>query len=85
MSAEQTTEKPARKSIDERVAATIKIGAYIRAAAKFEQASQAFAEACADIRSNIAPSRFVTTVEYKTYLVTIGDNKDFTVEPIEMM
>lgn len=74
-----------RKSIEERIATTLKISAYIRAAEKFEQASKDFAEACAEIRNNLQPSRFVTKVDYKSYLVTIEENKDFKVEPIEML
>jgi len=73
-------------SIESRVARSLAIARYIRAVAKFENASRDFNDACQHVREVAEHgSRFVTTVDYKSYLVTVENDGSFEVVPIDVI
>jgi hypothetical protein len=58
------------RSIETRVAVSLAIGRYLRAADRFEAASREFNESCDCVRSQLVePSRFIAKVDYKHFLV----------------
>lgn len=67
-----------------RVERSLAIAAYVRAEKRFSDASQAFNEACQDVRKKIGKSaKFVAKIDWQTYLVTSDDEGNFSVEPID--
>lgn len=72
-----------KMTVDDRVKLSLAVSAYVRAAEKFEQASNDFNEACQKIRK-IAPreAKFITAVSYSDYLVETKANGDFEINPI---
>lgn len=72
--------------IENRVNTTLAVGRYLRAMARFEAASKEFNEACTSLRSQLAaPSRFITKIDFRHYLVTSDQERNFEVEEIELI
>lgn len=72
--------------IETRVAISLALGRYLRAADHFEVASREFSEACDGLRTQLSkPRRFVAKVDYKHYLVTSDHESNFEVEELELI
>ena len=72
--------------IETRVAISLAVGRYLRAVDRFEAATKEFNEACSSLRSQLAqPSRFVTKIDFKHYLVTSDHERNFEVEELELI
>jgi len=72
--------------IDTRVAISLAIGRYLRAVARFETATMEFNEACSALRNQLSePTRFVTRVDSRHYLVTSDQERNFEVEELELV
>jgi hypothetical protein len=53
---------------------------------RFEAATKEFNEACSALRNQLAePSRFVTKIDFKHYLVTSDQERNFEVEELELI
>ena len=74
------------RDIETRVAISLAIGRYLRAADRFEAASKEFNDSCAALRNQmVEPSRFVAKVDFKHYLVTSDQERNFEVEELELI
>lgn len=72
--------------ITTRVNTSLAVGRYLRAVDRFEEASKEFNEACSALRNQLAePSRFVTKIDFKHYLVTSDQERNFEVEELELI
>jgi len=72
--------------IETRIAISLTVARYLRAFNRFETASKEFNEACSGLRNQLAePSRFVTKIDYKHYLVTSDKECNFEVEELELI
>lgn len=72
--------------IESRVNTTLAVGRYLRAMARFEAASKEFNEACTSLRNQLsAPSHFITKIDFRHYLVTSDQERNFEVEEIELI
>ena len=72
--------------IETRVNVSLAVGRYLRAADRFEAASNEFNEACSGLRNQLVePSRFVTKIDFKHYLVTSDQERNFEVEKLELI
>ena len=53
---------------------------------RFEAATKEFNEACTSMRNQLpAPSRFITKIDFKHYLVTSDQERNFEVEELELI
>ena len=74
------------RDIETRVAISLAVGRYLRAAERFKAASEEFNEACTALRSQLdEPSRFVAKIDYRHYLVTSDQERNFEVEELELI
>jgi hypothetical protein len=72
--------------IENRVNTALAVGRYLRAMARFETASKEFNDACTSLRNQLsAPSRFITKIDFRHYLVTSDQERNFEVEEIELI
>jgi hypothetical protein len=72
--------------IENRVNTTLAVGRYLRAMDRFEAASKEFNEACTSLRNQLtAPCRFMTKIDFRHYLVTSDQERNFEVEEIELI
>jgi hypothetical protein len=72
--------------IETRVNVSLAVGRYLRAADRFEAASQEFNDACSALRNQLVePSRFITKIDFKHYLVTSDQERNFEVEELELI
>ncbi len=72
--------------IETRVNASLAVGRYLLAVEQFEAATKEFNEACSALRKQLAePSRFVTKIDFKHYLVTSDQDRNFEVEELELI
>ena len=72
--------------IENRVDTTLAVGRYLRAMARFEAASKEFNDACTTLRNQLSPtSRFITKIDFRHYLVTSDQERNFEVEEIELI
>ncbi len=72
--------------IETRVNTSIAVGRYLRAVDRFEAVSKEFNEACSVLRNQLVePSRFITKIDFKHYLVTSDLERNFEVEEIELI
>ena len=72
--------------IETRVNTSLAVGRYLRAVDRFEAASKEFNETCSALRDQLAePSRFVTKIDFKHYLVTSDQERNFEVEELELI
>lgn len=72
--------------IENRVNTTLAVGRYLRAMTRFEAASKEFNEACTSLRNQLsAPSHFITKIDFRHYLVTSDQERNFEVEEIELI
>jgi hypothetical protein len=72
--------------IENRVNTTLAVGRYLRAMARFEAASKEFNEACTSLRNQLtASSRFITKIDFRHYLVTSDQERNFEVEELELL
>lgn len=71
-------------NIEGRVAISLAVGRYLRAAEAFSKASSEFTSACKNTRKTIgANSKMVVQVDFKHYLVTSDRDGNFEIEEIE--
>lgn len=69
--------------IESRVNISLAVGRYLRAVDRFEAASKEFNESCSELRNQLVePSRFVIRIDFKHYLVTSDQLRNFEVEQI---
>jgi hypothetical protein len=69
--------------IERRVAISLAVGRYLRAADRFNEASRDFTSACKSLRKQLgSEQRFVVQVNFKHYLVTSDRDGNFDIEPI---
>lgn len=74
------------QDIQTRVAVSLAVGRYLRAVDRFEAATQEFNEACSALRNQLSPpSRFVTKIDFKHYLITSDQERNFEVEELELV
>ena len=72
--------------IENRVNTSLAVGRYLRAMDRFEAATKEFNEACTSLRNQLpAPSRFITKIDFKHYLVTSDQERNFEVEELELI
>ncbi len=72
--------------IETRVNLSLAVGRYLRAVERFESATKEFNEACSALRNQLVePSRFVTMIDFKHYLVTSDKERNFEVEELELI
>jgi hypothetical protein len=72
--------------IENRVNTTLAVGRYLRSMDRFEAASKEFNEACTSLRNQLTtPSRFITKIDFKHYLVTSDQERNFEVEELELI
>lgn len=78
--------KNPNRDIQTRVAISLAVGRYLRAVDRFESATKEFNEACDGLRAQLTePSRFVTQVDFKHFLVTSDQERNFEVEQLELV
>jgi hypothetical protein len=69
--------------IERRVALSLAVGRYLRAADRFNDSSRDFTGACKSLRKQLgADQRFVVQVDFKHYLVTSDRDGNFDIETI---
>jgi hypothetical protein len=67
-----------------RVSISLAVGRYLRAMTRLEAATHEFNEACSLLRNQLPPpSRFVTKIDFKYYLVTTDQERNFEVEELD--
>ncbi len=72
--------------IETRIIVSLAVGRYLRAVDRFEAASKEFNESCSALRNQLVePSRFITKIDFKHYLVTSDLERNFEVEEIELI
>ena len=72
--------------IETRVNTSLAVGRYLRAFTRYEAASNEFNDACSALRNQLVePSRFITKIDFKHYLVTSDLERNFEVEEIEVI
>jgi hypothetical protein len=70
--------------IEQRVAVSLALQRYLRAAERFEAASREFNESCERIRQTLPRQcRFVANVSHLLYLVTSDHEGNFEVEQVD--
>lgn len=84
--ATKKTPQSTRMDINTRVAVSLAVNRYLRAADRFEGASNEFSEACQNLR-NVLPreSHFVANVSHQHYVVTCNQSGDFSIEEIDTL
>ena len=81
-----TETEPMGLTVEKRVAISLAVGNYLRAAERFNIASREFTQSCKTMRVQLgAKQRFVVQVDFKHYLVTSDRDGNFDVEPIESL
>ena len=74
------------KSIEKRVAISLAVSRYLRAADRFQEASSDFTCACKSLRKQLgSDQRFVVQVDFKHYLVTSDNDGNFDIEAIDSL
>ncbi len=74
------------QSIEKRVAISLAVSRYLRAADRFQQASGDFTGACKSLRKQLgSDQRFVVQVEFKHYIVTSDNDGNFDIEAIDSL
>lgn len=74
------------RDIETRVAISLAVGRYLRAVERFEAASKEFNESCSALRNQLVePSRFVAKIDFKHFLVTSDQERNFEVEELELI
>ena len=69
-----------------RIAISLAVGRYLRAVERFEAISKEFNEACSSLRDQLdEPRRFVAKIDFKHYLVTSDQERNFEVEELELI
>ncbi len=71
--------------IETRVNLSLAVGRYLRAVDRFEAATKEFNEAIGAAKPLVEPSRFVTKIDFKHYLVTSDQERNFEVEELELI
>lgn len=72
--------------IENRVNTTLAVKRYFRSMDRFEAASKEFNEACESLRNQLpAPSRFITKIDSKHYLVSSDQQRNSEVEELELI
>ena len=72
--------------IENRMSTSLAVGRYLRAMDRFEAATKEFNEACTSLRNQLpAPGRFITKIDFKHYLVTSDQQRNFEVEELELI
>jgi hypothetical protein len=75
-----------QKNSETRATLALAVGRYLQAANRFEHASQEFNKACSTLRNHLdRPSRFVTKIDGKHYLVTSDKERNFEVEELALI
>ena len=74
------------QSIEKRVAISLAVSRYLRAADRFQEASGDFTCACKSLRKQLgSDQRFVVQVDFKHYLVTSDNDGNFDIEAIDSL
>lgn len=74
------------RDIETRIAISLSLGRYLRAVDRFEAASREFNESCMALRNQLnEANRFVACVDFKHYLVTSDQDRNFEVEELELI
>ena len=74
------------QSIEKRVAISLAVSRYLRAADRFQAASGDFTGACKSLRKQLgSDQRFVVQVDFKHYLVTSDNDGNFDIEAIDSL
>jgi hypothetical protein len=72
--------------IETRVATSLAVNRYLRAAERFEAASLEFNEACQSLRSVLPkPCEFVVNVNHSHHVVTSDDQGNFEIKAIDVL
>ncbi len=75
-----------KNDIETRVNISLVVGRYLRAVDRFEAATRDFNQACSALRNQLVePSRFITKIDFKHYLVTSDQERNFEVEELELI
>jgi len=70
--------------IETRISLLLAVGRYLRAVDRFATASKEMTNACSELREQLSQSsRFVTRIDFQSFLVTSDDEGDFGVEQID--
>lgn len=73
-----------RMDIETRVAVSLAVQRYLRAAERFEASSTEFSEACGNLRKTLPrKSRFVANVMHQNYIVACDHEGNFDVQQID--
>lgn len=73
-------------NIDQQVSLASAVCQYLKAADRYEQATDEFNQACSGIRSlNLREVRLVVQANYRHYLLEINAQGDFEVDQIELV
>ena len=82
----QTDSQQRGLSIDERVAVSLAVQRYLRALAKFEEASNDFNTACTGMRSVLKEKgRFACNVNHEMHLISFDGEGNFNVETVDLI
>ena len=77
-------QKPKSLDIERRVEISLAVQRYLRAAERFEAASNEFNESCQAIRQALPrESRFVANISHQHFLVTSDQEGNFEVESVD--
>lgn len=72
--------------IEKRVSTSLAVGRYLRAEARFNEASSEFTGACKALRKELGrDQRFIVRVEHQHYLVTTDAEGNFEVNLVEVV
>jgi hypothetical protein len=72
--------------VETRINISLAVGNYLRAVDRFDIASQVMTKACSELRGKLErSSRFVVQVDYRHYLVSCDEERNFDVEQIEAL
>jgi hypothetical protein len=75
-----------KSDIETRVNISLALRRYLRAVNNFEAATKEFNEACSVLRNRLVePSRFISQIDFKHYLVTSDKEHNFEVEELELI
>lgn len=74
-----------KNDIETRVNVSLAVGRYLLAVETFEAATNEFNDACTALRNQLTkPSRFVTKIDFRHFLVTSDQDRNFEVEELEV-
>lgn len=75
-----------KTDVETRVNISLAVARYLRAVERFETATKEFNQTCLELRNQLVkPSRFVIKIDFKHYLVTSDQHRNFEVEELELI